>query len=428
MPFADKYFSRQTDFSPFVTSIPCSDLGIVVMIPCHREPFVVETLKSLSGCKRPPCAVEIIVVVNASADATPDVQAENMATLEAIRQWKVTPEGEKLAVHILHLPSMPPKHAGVGLARKVGMDEAAWRFNLLNRPEGIIVSLDADARVEKNYLTVIYEYFQQNAPSGAASVYFEHDDTDPLFSLPLDERIAGYELHLRYLVQAMRFAGLPYAYHTVGSSFAVRAGLYISHGGMNRRQAGEDFYFLHKIIPDTPFGEINNTVIRLSPRPSDRVPFGTGAAVGKMIATGSFEFATYRFSFFQALRTLTDNLRRCVAEGKTCDPEVMMLHLPYSMQDELRLMGIHEALAEIAANTTHTKSFVKRFFKWFDAFRMVKLANVLHMGENGRVPVGPEAALLLMELKGETYTHANQKSLLALYRTLDRQGWVNLLR
>lgn len=428
MSFADKYFSRQAGFSPLISIPPGSDLGMVVMIPCHCEPLVVETLKSLAGCIKPPCAVEIIVVVNASKDASPDMQAENLATLESIRQWKATPEGEKLIVHVLNLPSMPPKHAGVGLARKYGMDEAAWRFNLLNLPGGIIVSLDADARVEENYLTSIYNYFKNTTHSGAASVYFEHDETDPLFSLPLDERIAGYELHLRYLVQAMRYAGLPYAYHTVGSSFAVRAGLYISHGGMNRRQAGEDFYFLHKIIPDTLYGEINDTVIRLSPRPSDRVPFGTGAAVGKMIATGSFEFATYRFSFFQALRTLTDNLRRCVAEGKTCDPEVIMLHLPDSMQDELRLMGIHEALAEIAANTTYAKSFVKRFFKWFDAFRMVKLANVLHMGENGRVPVGPEAALLLMELNGETYTQANQKSLLALYRRLDRQGWVNLLR
>jgi len=35
--------------------------------------------------------------------------------------------------------------------------------------------------------------------------------------------IAAYELHLRYYVQALRYAGFPHAHHTVGSCLAVRA-------------------------------------------------------------------------------------------------------------------------------------------------------------------------------------------------------------
>jgi hypothetical protein len=60
--------------------------------------------------------------------------------------------------------------------------------------------------------------------------------------------ITSYELHLRYLVHAMRWAGHPFAYQTVGSSMAVRRKAYLSLGGMNTRQAGEDFYFLQKFI------------------------------------------------------------------------------------------------------------------------------------------------------------------------------------
>jgi hypothetical protein len=39
-----------------------------------------------------------------------------------------------------------------------------------------------------------------------------------------------------------------YAYHTVGSAMAVKAYQYVKVGGMNRRQAGEDFYFIQKLV------------------------------------------------------------------------------------------------------------------------------------------------------------------------------------
>ena len=57
-----------------------------------------------------------------------------------------------------------------------------------------------------------------------------------------------YELHLRYYKQALQFTGFPYYYHTIGSAFAVNAEVYCKQGGMNRQKAGEDFYFLQKII------------------------------------------------------------------------------------------------------------------------------------------------------------------------------------
>ena len=45
----------------------------------------------------------------------------------------------------------------------------------------------------------------------------------------------------------MKFAGYPWAMYTVGSAFAVTAEAYVKRGGMNRRQAGEDFYFLQNL-------------------------------------------------------------------------------------------------------------------------------------------------------------------------------------
>lgn len=427
MSFAENYFSRQADFVPFCNAPPAPNLGLVVMIPCHREPFVLDTLKSLASCILPPCGVEVIVVINSSANATSEVLAENQTSADAIVAWLKSGADVPWPLTLLHLPALPPRHAGVGLARKRGMDEAAWRFHQLHKPEGIIVSLDADATVDQNYLCALYSYFHSNPKSGGASVYFEHADSDPLFDIPLAERIAGYELHLRYVVQAMRYAGLPYGYHTVGSSFAVRASLYTTHGGMNRRQAGEDFYFLHKIIPDTLYGEVNDTVIHLSPRPSDRVPFGTGAAVGKLIAEDAQEFATYRFDFFVGLRQLTDNLYKTIGEGRVSS-DGLLYNLPQALAEQLELAGIADAVTEIAANTSGNKAFVKRFFKWFDAFRMVKVANALHLDDNPRVPVAKEAAALLSVLQNGDLEASGQRELLDVFRNVDRKGWTNPLR
>jgi len=51
---------------------------------------------------------------------------------------------------------------------------------------------------------------------------------------------------------------------------ACTAQAYIAVGGMVRRQAGEDFYFLQKLAKRGPIHEIADTTVRPSPRRSDR--------------------------------------------------------------------------------------------------------------------------------------------------------------
>jgi hypothetical protein len=142
----------------------------------------------------------------------------------------------------------------------------------------VIACFDADCTCDPNYLAATENFFQSQPSAPGASIYFEH---------PLDgenrEPIALYELHLRYYVEALRYAGFPHAYHTIGSSMAARADPYFKQGGMNKRKAGEDFYFLHKIIPLGGFGEINDTRVIPSPRASHRVPFGTGRAPAPLV-------------------------------------------------------------------------------------------------------------------------------------------------
>ena len=66
----------------------------------------------------------------------------------------------KKNIHLISvlIDDLDSKHAGVGWARKLGMDLAIQRFRSINF-NGIIVGLDADTVVEPNYLNAINSFF-----------------------------------------------------------------------------------------------------------------------------------------------------------------------------------------------------------------------------------------------------------------------------
>ena len=127
-------------------------------------------------------------------------------------------------------------------------------------------------------------------------------------------------MHLRYYYQGLAYSGFPYVFHTVGSAIAVKALSYVKAGGMNSRQAGEDFYFIQKLVPSGGYFNLNSTTVYPSPRASFRVPFGTGASIGKLTEDNSSILLTYNFLAFKELRTffgMIENIYNCKPEELT---------------------------------------------------------------------------------------------------------------
>jgi glycosyltransferase involved in cell wall biosynthesis len=212
----DYYFQRFGFCARQILSPPVGDLGLAVIIPCFNEPDLVGCLESLRNCDRPRDGVEVLVVVNSAIDSPPEIIAQNRKTIAEAAKWIRANKSPRLDFHLLHFPNLPRKHAGVGLARKIGMDEALRRFADVRRTDGVMVCYDADCRCEKNYLTAIGRHFEQNAHAPGCAIYFEHPLAGPLDSM-IYQAVAAYELHLRYYIQALRHAGFPHAHHTVGS-------------------------------------------------------------------------------------------------------------------------------------------------------------------------------------------------------------------
>ncbi len=80
--------------------------------------------------------------------------------------------------------------------------------------------------------------------------------------------------------------------------------------GFPKREAGEDFYLLNKLAKVGTVLELaegpDNEAIRIESRRSDRVPFGTGAAVNRITALADplGEFRFYDPSVFELLKAV----------------------------------------------------------------------------------------------------------------------------
>ncbi len=420
----DKYFKRFKTEQPFIKTPPDANLNIIVVIPCYNEPDLLHTIKSLYNCKKTKKNVEVIIVINSGENISSEIVEFNRRTYETANKLIDKINSSKLIFRLVNFEKLPSKFAGVGLARKLGMDEALRRFNLLNHPEGIIVGFDADAEVDKNYLCEIEKHFENFPKTNACSIYFEHPTTGNKFTQNIYKSIISYELHLRYYIGALRYIKFPYSFHTIGSSFAVRAGIYAKQGGMNRRKAGEDFYFLQKIIPLGNYSEINTTKVIPSPRVSDRVPFGTGKAIKKMIQNNVYEYLTYNIEAFEDIKIFFEkkivffnqkNKNHNSKEKKELKniPEIIRIFLENS--------NFIDDIKKINQNSPNIKIFEKRFFDLFNAFKIIKFLNFAHENYYKKIPAKQASYLLLKKLNIKINKLHTEKEILNIFREIDKK-------
>jgi len=364
LDFNHKYFKLAQNNVLEIDSIPSNKLEVIVVIPAFKEPDIISALESLFPSSLTPEQYEIWVILNHPEDADTEIVKSTDQSIRNIEAWKSSsPEKDKV-VHVFK-QILPRKFAGVGLARKIGMDAAALRFSKINKPLGILMTYDADCSCTPDHVCKVLDYFKEHTPVSGASIHYEHQYqslTDPMTR----QHMVDYELHLRAYIGWKKHIGLPYAYQTIGSSMAVRAAAYTRKGGMNKRKAGEDFYFLHKFTHDGTFGEINTTTVYPSCRVSDRVPFGTGRAMQEM-KDQKREMLTYNPKSFLLIATMLDSLETVYHKRSGEDMEY-----DPALEQYLKSVNYIEKVESCFQNSSSYESFKKRFFQWFDAFHMMK--------------------------------------------------------
>jgi len=385
-----------------------------VVIPALTEhdnlPATLETLSA-----NPAGLLEqtlILVVVNQRSDADDAEKDDNLATLAELPGWK-----QRFGLESLHWVDaaspgreLPPKQ-GVGLARKIGLDLALPH---LDHREGDppLICLDADTLVQPDYLAAIATHFSISNAGGAAIPYRHRPAADPAGQAAIDR----YELFLRVYVLGLELAGSPYAFHTVGSAMACTSSAYCAAGGMNRRLAGEDFYFLQQVHKTSGVASLTGTIVHPSPRSSRRVPFGTGRAVGDQLADGEGRLLFYQPVLFDIL----GEWLKCVTEYGAADGSMLLRRagdISGQLREYLEQAGFRQAWDNLLRNNRDEKRLMASFHSWFDAFRTMRLMH--HMTDNGHPRISPEQAVPPLLQRAGLAGSSAVSELLACFRVLN---------
>ncbi|MCH7959917.1 MAG: hypothetical protein IID08_07295 [Candidatus Hydrogenedentes bacterium] len=375
----DRYLEKRADLARWpLHAGNVQGLDTVVIVPVYAERETLPaTLDSLACNLQTNLDTTLILcVVNNTVQSAPDAVRENADTLARLDQ-AVTGDSPWPALRMGYLDASSPGNElpegeGVGTARKLGMDWAVSVFRDAAMAAGVLISLDADTRVETGYLSTIKAHFQIS-DTWAAVVDYAH----PIDGTPeQQEAILAYELYLRYHVLGLQHAGSRYAFHTIGSTIACTAQAYVAVSGMNRRTAGEDFYFLQELAKTGRVDRIRGTVVHPSPRPSDRVPFGTGPKVNTFMEDPESAYTVYHPEVYTILQKWL-----ALAGSGFHTPPNQLLDAAREIAPELgqfleqeRFVEVIEKLRDHAPDDA---TFLRQFHRWFDALKTLRLIHHL---------------------------------------------------
>lgn len=394
--FADLYLERYGSGSVEGLPEPDPDLFLIVTIPAFKEPDLAGSLLSLLACDPPGVKWEVLININYPENSDSDVVEISRRSLADARQIGMDIARSDVRIHCLWNPDMPARHAGVGLARKIVMDQAVRRFNSVGRPDGVILSFDADSCCEKGYLKSIARFYLQNPRVRTANIYFEHPLSGE-FDPRIYHSIAQYELYLRYMRLAIEETGHSHCIHTVGSSFSLRSKTYILVNGMGRDKAGEDFYFLHKCIQLKNFWEINETTVWPSVRESDRVIFGTGASLHRLQNETTLEvFDLDSFEPLQKLFGKVGDWWQLIPDNRQMEEEWEAISI--GLAEFMRSRNAFKRIQKMHQDSASEQTFRDKFFAWFNGFMVLQYLNEMHKKFYVKVPVMQEASRLALIL------------------------------
>jgi hypothetical protein len=386
-------YEKRFFIHPNSKSVELPEAQIYIVIPSYGETGLNDTILSLASCKMPLAKVCVLVVVNDRVEDSENIKNLNRDSIENLEKL----QSEMAGFQLLWFDSgnLTDKNAGVGLARKIGLDAVILNCKKTDSNPAMIC-LDADCTVAENYLTRIEEEFL-NTTAEVATMGFDHALL-PNSESVLNKGILQYEMFLEYYRLGLWISGYPFYFHTVGSSMAFKAIPYAKSGGMNQRKAGEDFYFLHKLFPHYETIELTGNLVFPSSRISTRVPFGTGRFQQQWLEKEQIQLQSYNPEIFKWLGVF---LRACknVIEANVdfnhSFSEFLNLHSDSPIY--IAEFEVNRELEEILKSSPQKSQRIKSFYRWFDGLKVLRFVHFFHARLSHQIPEFA-AIVLLPEL------------------------------
>lgn len=231
---------------PLVDRLPLMSCKVCVIIPVRNEAENIQaTLLALTnqvdllGKPLNKNCYEIIVLANNCTDDSAEI----------VRHFART--HPDLLLHIVE-KTIHSDRAHVGWVRKLLMDEACRRFQLIGRDLGVIASTDGDTRVASTWIAATLVEIEAGADAVGGRIITDNrernklDKTTRLYFL----RYLRYEYLTSQLEATINpdFDSLPRHHHHYGASFAVTAQIYAKVGGVPPLASSEDVALYNALI------------------------------------------------------------------------------------------------------------------------------------------------------------------------------------
>lgn len=364
----------------------------VLVIPAYNEEDnLITTLESIKEKNS-----LVILVVNAKQNSPKEIVDTNSNLIRKLRKqyfemWR-SKSSQGISLHQLLNCSLLiidrssgglklQEKSGVGLARKIGSDVALQLIYMKKVASSWIHTTDADAILPEDY----FSRTNKLSDKIVAAIYpYEHFCEESTA-----ESTHLYELSLRHYVIGLKYAGSPYAFHTIGSTITVKANCYANVRGFPKREAGEDFYMLNKCVKIGPVQHLDGDPIQLSGRLSDRTPFGTGKAIEKISAFKApiKEYKFYNPRIFEILKFWLNELKYLTPSSNMKKFEQRIRHKAEYPQliTGLEKLGAFQAIKNIVSQCSESSASMHQIHAWFDGFRTLKLIH--HIRDHGQPSV-----------------------------------------
>jgi hypothetical protein len=311
-----------------------------------------------------------------------------------------------------------PHKYGVGLARKIGADIACQLIAQHCLLHQWMHHSDADTHLPNDYFSALDAVLEKQLSISAsthpiqysAAVYpYTHIASG---NNTIDTATRYYEQALHHYVDGLTRAGSPYAYHTLGSCIATSASHYCQARGFQKKAGGEDFYLLNKLAKLGRIAELQSTPLGIDSRQSERVPFGTGPAVEKILAMNNpeTEYRYYHPQCFTELTVLLDHFQELFTYRKKTThktPPITLTHyepwlkkLSPALQAVLMPLKIDSLFRHIDKQTNSPEQCILHCHYWLDGFKTLKLIHLLE-------PSYPKQALAEAILSNDKLTIIN---------------------
>lgn len=242
-------------------------MSVCIIIPaCDEVSTLFDTLDSIQASKKTAMQKKIdvsklhtVIVVNNTKDSPLHIKEQNQHLLKMLKDYGYAVYKKNEISHTIFKYEQDiafdcagddcemPNGQGVGWARKFGMD-----FAILCKAQ-VLACMDSDTLVSENYVEELFRFEQicKNAktekhavPCGAVMNFYHQKAENP----HMQQAIDAYEFFIKHHSDCLKKTGTPYWLWALGPTVVSSLEGYIASGGMNKRLAGEDFYFLQSLI------------------------------------------------------------------------------------------------------------------------------------------------------------------------------------